>query len=734
MTNKTEDKGFIEGIQKSEDKKVIEAEEMEQQKNVEQNDDTEKLDKKKSDAKEGMEVKPKKIPIGGIQMPGFFTRSKSKEKCKEEGTSDIENADNTEQKDKAKAETGRLAKIKLPNPFKKSKLVNDDEEGNIKEKKSVLDAIRAPLNTVISKIKKNDQNMENQAGLASMETLDGPNGDKANDEMTSIPLDDNKDVEKQEQSQNKLQQWIQITKTYKLPIGGAVIFLLLLLIILIILAIPEKIVREAPIRDGKYVDAVTQCGKVEGLLEDSAFAFRGIPYARPPIGDLRFRYAQPLDNLKYCWNDTLKTHNATDTCMQIYSNGTVTGSEDCLTLDVVTPYVRYENPLPVIVLIGSETLMGGSPGKMRPSARFARAKDVVFVRPNFRLGALGFLALDILGKDEYPHRSGNYGLSDILLALQWIQLNIVHFGGDPKEVTLFGHQAGATLVTALATTKNAHKYFKRVWATSGGSIYPKKNLSESEFDNKRFLDIVQCSESSCLKKMDPYKLINAVEDTWRKPQPDLPDSEENPSGAHEWMVLDGKILQENPATVWANKELNVSLVLGTTAHSGTSEKLQLRHKEWTDALVKDHIANSYLGGKNLTDEILKMYSPNYKGLTEIVSDIRIVCPLYAISIQMKKVPFYVVTQPRGKLNLTDIDSDVDAILGRYEPKTPEQRRYVSAMQNFFYHYVWDGNIEPADVKSKKVLVVGQDVLPNVTYSNCGYWINKNIVLTYASIE
>lgn len=132
--------------------------------------------------------------------------------------------------------------------------------------------------------------------------------------------------------------------------------------------------------------------------------------------------------------------------MQFSSNGTIIGSEDCLTLDVVTPYVKYDNPLPVIVLIGADSFIEGSPGKMRPSARFGRSRDVVFVRPNFRMGVLGFLALEILSKDEYPHTSGNYGLSDIIQALNWIQLNIQHFGGNPKSVTVFGHKAGTSLL------------------------------------------------------------------------------------------------------------------------------------------------------------------------------------------------------------------------------------------------------------------------------------------------
>lgn len=146
--------------------------------------------------------------------------------------------------------------------------------------------------------------------------------------------------------------------------------------------------------------------------------------------------------MSHCWNGTFLAYNSTNSCLQIYGNGTVTGEEDCLTLDVITPYVRYYSPLPVIVLIGAESFVGASPGKMRPSTRYARSKDVVFVRPNFRLGTLGFLATKSLSDADYPHVSGNYALSDIMQALEWVRLNIEHFGGNSSAVTLFGHRAG----------------------------------------------------------------------------------------------------------------------------------------------------------------------------------------------------------------------------------------------------------------------------------------------------
>jgi carboxylesterase type B len=129
------------------------------------------------------------------------------------------------------------------------------------------------------------------------------------------------------------------------------------------------------------------------------------------------------------------------------------GDEDCLTLDIFTPQVPYLNPIPVVVLIGADSLSGGSPGALRVNASLAKAHNVVFVRPNFRLGVLGFLAAEDIKKDTYPPTSGNYGLSDIVVALKWIQLNIDHFGGDKKSVTLLGHRAGGTLVTALTASR-----------------------------------------------------------------------------------------------------------------------------------------------------------------------------------------------------------------------------------------------------------------------------------------
>lgn len=255
-------------------------------------------------------------------------------------------------------------------------------------------------------------------------------------------------------------------------VGGVLVFVLLVAIICAFTFTGSPSLKEPPLREGRYIRAVTSCGPVEGVKEDpkeSIFAFRGIPYAVPPVKDRRFKPAEPIERVEDCWTDVLNATKPTPICWQLFSNGSSDGIEDCLKLDIVTPYVRYENPLPVVVLIGADSLTGDSPNKLRPS-EMAHQREVVFVRPNFRLGVLGFMALESLSKSVRPPTSGNYALSDLIQVLKWVQLNIHHFAGNPKSVTLLGHRAGATLVSALITSPKAKDLFTRAWVSSGSAV------------------------------------------------------------------------------------------------------------------------------------------------------------------------------------------------------------------------------------------------------------------------
>jgi carboxylesterase type B len=136
-------------------------------------------------------------------------------------------------------------------------------------------------------------------------------------------------------------------------------------------------------------------------------------------------------------------------------SGEVIGEEDCLTLDVYAPRNRLRKDYPVVVFVEAETLNGGFGPKPNryEFAAVAAARNVVVVVPRFRLSALGFLTLGELTKEAGKGSSGNYALSDVLAALDWVQRHVSDFGGDPGSVTVFGHLAGGSIVTALTAAK-----------------------------------------------------------------------------------------------------------------------------------------------------------------------------------------------------------------------------------------------------------------------------------------
>ncbi|MDY6919598.1 MAG: carboxylesterase family protein [Pseudomonadota bacterium] len=194
---------------------------------------------------------------------------------------------------------------------------------------------------------------------------------------------------------------------------------------------------------GLYVRVKTG-GWVQGAwLDDekgTVRTFLGIPYAEAPTGALRFRPPQPV----MPWKGVLKTLTFSPSCVQPPGPLAAPGeqSEDCLTLNVYSPAGAKPGAKPVMVFIhGGAFVSGGS--SQYDGARLAEDYGVVVVTLNYRLGALGFLSHPELDQELQAPQSGNLGLKDQQLALHWVQQNIVAFGGDPQQVTLFGESAGS---------------------------------------------------------------------------------------------------------------------------------------------------------------------------------------------------------------------------------------------------------------------------------------------------
>lgn len=472
-------------------------------------------------------------------------------------------------------------------------------------------------------------------------------------------------------------------------------------------------------------------------MDEGVYKFYSVPYAVPPVGQRRFTYAQSLNNISHCWNDTLNARKKGPLCLQFMENNTITGDEDCLTLDVVTPHVRYDTPLPVVVLIGANSLTGGiSPAQ--PSALYARTKEVVFVRPNFRLGPFGFLALDILSNSRYPAISGNYGLSDLLAALQWVNFNIKHFGGDPDSVTLFGHRAGATLTAALTTVGQAQKLYSRVWLSSPSVIFPGEPLEQSQKLNDRFKGMTKCNDAECLRRISPTEILTP--DIWLESNMgDLPKYNES---RNTLLVLDGAMLRIHAYDTWKDAKLSGKekafkpMVFGTTQHSSQSVLLMKKYLNWNTNHVEKVVNDSIIGYKNLTSSIFTHVNKSYEGLVELISSLRTTCPLVSLARITLEVPMYVVMGSgagggRGGSGIADVNADVEAILGTFDSERPEQRRFMSAMQHLFYYYVWHGHLPGPE---SSLIQVGQDVLPLKGIPLCDLLIEKDIVPRYAHID
>ena len=211
-----------------------------------------------------------------------------------------------------------------------------------------------------------------------------------------------------------------------------------------------------------------ETGDVEGVLEGGLAVYKAIPYAAPPVGNLRWRAPQPAK----AWEGVRKC----DTFGPLPPQPTRPGrtadmmSEDCLYLGIATPAKSANEKLPVMVWIhggGFQTeWYGGDLWKLLAQ------RGVVIVSVEYRTGALGFMAHPELSKEDPDGHSGNYGLLDQICALQWVQRNIAHFGGDPSKVTIFGESAGAISCSMLCASPLAKGLFHGCISQSGGSFAP----------------------------------------------------------------------------------------------------------------------------------------------------------------------------------------------------------------------------------------------------------------------
>lgn len=308
----------------------------------------------------------------------------------------------------------------------------------------------------------------------------------------------------------------------------------------------------------------TQAGSVQGALEDGMAVYKGIPFAAPPLGDLRWRSPQP----RAAWTGVRDAVKYAPACIQApvvnrdLGFDPVETDEDCLYLNVWTPAKSPNDHLPVMVWIyGGGFSIGATSLSLYNGANLAK-KGVVLVSIAYRVGPLGFMAHPELSAQQDGH-SGNYGLLDMIAGLQWVKRNIGAFGGDPGRVTIFGESAGGIAVSMLAASPLAKGLFQGAISESGGNFAPVQRDNEGGL-NMHTLARAEKDGAAFLSKLGAASIAEAR----KKPAADiLKASPPGLGGA--WPVFDNYVLPGDQYKLYeAGRYSDTPVLAGTNSDEG----------------------------------------------------------------------------------------------------------------------------------------------------------------------
>jgi len=304
-------------------------------------------------------------------------------------------------------------------------------------------------------------------------------------------------------------------------------------------------------------------GLVEGTVEDGIAVYKGIPFAAPPVGDLRWRPPQPVKS----WDGFLKADKYAPACPQMQLNipgfPKVETSEDCLYLNVWTPAKSSAENLPVMVWIyGGAFVMGSTSMPVYSGEQLAKM-GVIIVSIAYRVGPLGFLTHPELTAESERKVSGNYGLLDQIAGLKWVQQNIKAFGGNPNCVTIFGESAGGISVSMLAASPLTKGLFQRAICQSGGSFSPARTKKES--DSMQLLAGAESAGVEFAKRLGANSLTEL-----RQVSPEKWQQDPAAQMGGLWPVIDGYVIVDDQYKLYEEGKYNdVPVLIGTNSDEGS---------------------------------------------------------------------------------------------------------------------------------------------------------------------
>lgn len=333
----------------------------------------------------------------------------------------------------------------------------------------------------------------------------------------------------------------------------------------------------APARMANAADAGSACsepvttseGPVSGAAELDSCAYKGIPYAAPPVGELRYRRPAPAA----ARGEVLVADEFGPWCMQKFHVGildrnlpTIEVGEDCLHLNIWRP--KKSGSFPVMFFMhGGGLLVGSGSTGMYQGQRLASAQDVVVVTINYRLGSFGFFSLPELAGEDPEGSSGNQGLLDQVAALKWVRANIAAFGGDPDNITIFGESAGGWSVCNMLVSPLSRGLFHRAIIQSGGCDST-RTVEEGYRDGRNFAEYAGCGGPDvldCMRDIPAGEMLSLQKNWAKEGSGDFRDMM-----VYTWLPKeDGKVLMETPIeSLRAGRYYKVPVMAGTTRDEG----------------------------------------------------------------------------------------------------------------------------------------------------------------------
>jgi para-nitrobenzyl esterase len=335
--------------------------------------------------------------------------------------------------------------------------------------------------------------------------------------------------------------------------------------------------------------------KGTGKQKSGVRMFKGLPFAAPPVGDLRWQSPQPSKN----WKGVRETTKFAARCMQqpvfsdmvFRSNGM---SEDCLYLNVWTPANKKGEKLPVLVYFYGGGFIAGDGSEPRYDGESLAAKGIVVVTLSYRLGVYGFFAHPELSKESPKKASGNYGLLDQAAALQWVSQNIAAFGGDPKKITIGGESAGSFSVSAQMASPLSKHLIRGAIGESGSVLSFNMSprivpLEQAEKKGVEFAKSLEANSLRDLRALTAEQIQDATKNAWQWLFP---------------MTIDGYFFTELPAKTYADgRQAHIPLLVGWNSEESNWRAI-LGDREPTPDNYEKALRDRF---KDSADDILKFY-------------------------------------------------------------------------------------------------------------------------------